>query len=107
MATITRGRHDAAVVKLKKVLDNYEQQYPGADATLYRQNSGSLRVRIVDERFAKLSKGDRHDQVWDFLAKDLKNEEMQEISILLLLAPSEQADSFMNWEFDDPIPSRL
>ena len=104
MATILRGPRDAAVVKLKKVLDKYLKQHPKAEAALYRQNPGSLRVRILDNRFAKLSKGDRHDDVWNFLAKHLKNEEMQEISILLLLAPSEQPDSFMNSEFEDPSP---
>jgi stress-induced morphogen len=105
MATITRGPRDAAAAKLKKSLEKYERQHPGAQATLYRQNSASLRVRIVDKRFRPWSKGRRHDHVWNFLAKHLTNEEMQEISILLLLAPSEQADSFMNWEFDDPVAS--
>ena len=107
MATITRGSRDAAVLKIKRLLDRYEKQHPGAQAALYRQNSGSVRIRIFDKRFAKLSSGDRHDYVWDFLARHLKHREMQEISMLLLLVPSEKEDSFLNSEFEDPVPFTL
>ena len=107
MATITRSRHDTVVEKLKEALEEYKKQHPGACATLYRDNPGWMRLRIVDKRFAKLSKYTRHQEVWDFLAEHLKNEEMQRISVMLLLAPSEQADSFSNWEFDEPVPVRL
>jgi hypothetical protein len=57
----------------------------------------------VDDAFARVSKGDRHDRVWDFLTARLDDDTMQEIAILLLLTPGEQGKSFMNVEFDDPV----
>lgn len=105
MATIIRGIDDEYVKKLKDVLDEYEREHPGAVATLYRQNTASVRIRIVDSLFAKMSLGDRHDMVWDFLTARVDEDTMQEISVLLLLSQEEQNSSFMNFEFNDPIPS--
>jgi hypothetical protein len=66
----------------------------------------SIRVRIVDPDFEGVSKSDRHDLVWEFV-KRLPEEQQSEISVLLLLAPGELADSFANQEFDHPIPSKI
>jgi acid stress-induced BolA-like protein IbaG/YrbA len=62
---------------------------------------------VIDPRFAALSKSQRHDLVWDFLADQVDDDTIQEISILLPLAPAEEASSFMNAEFNDPIPSAI
>jgi stress-induced morphogen len=107
MATVTRGPRDQVVEGVAKALDQYEAAHPSAHANLYRQNSASIRVRIVDARFKGLSKGKRHDQVWDFLSEKLPADEIQEISVLLLLAPDEVSGSFLNVDFEDPIPSNL
>src|SRR5436309_7218781 len=107
MATIVRGSDDELVERVKKVLDDYEQQQPGGCASLYRHNSASIRVRIVDDRFDGLSRAARHDQVWKFIADRLNDDDIQEISVLLLLSPKEQQTTFMNSEFDDPVPSTL
>jgi stress-induced morphogen len=105
MATITGGTHDDLVNKIKGVLEEYEKEHPTSQATLYRQNSGSIRIRIVDERFAGRSRGDRHDDAWNFISSRLSDDDIQEISILLLLTVTEQRSSIMNAEFDEPIPS--
>ena len=105
MATVVRGSRDNAVDALKHVLEEYEMAHPSAVADLYRQNVASIRIRIVDARFEHMSKGDRHDEVFNFIADRITADVLQEVSVLLLLAPSEQASSFMNFEFDDPIPS--
>ena len=107
MATITCGTGDKLVEKVKHILDRYEQEHPGARATVYRQNSVSIRIRIVDEAFSNMSKGARHDLVWNFISDKLDDEEVQDVSMLLLLSPKEQARSFMSEEFDDPVPSEL
>jgi stress-induced morphogen len=107
MATVTRGARDALVKKFAKILGEYERENPGAVATVYRQNSAAIRVRVVDERFARMSKPDRHDRVWRFISDRLSDDEIQELSILLLLSPAEQRSSFLNAEFDDPVPSSL
>ena len=108
MARITRGKRDMGIKAFKKVLDAYEAKNPGASAELYRQNNASIRIRIVDEKFSRMSKPRRHDKVFKFIADELNDDDLlQELSILLLLAPSEQDSSTMNMEFDDPIPSRF
>ena len=107
MATITRGDSDEYVERVKAALNDYEAQHPGAVATLYRHSPASIRIRVVDRTFKGMSKGDRHDQLWDFLTARLDEDVQQEISILLPLAPEEQRNSFMNAEFEDPIPSGL
>ncbi len=107
MAEIVRGPTDELVLSVQKALNAYEEQHPGAVATLYRQNSGSIRVRIVDERFSGRSKAQRHHEVVKYIADRLGGDDIQEISVLLLLSPSELSTSFMNAEFDDPIKSDL
>jgi len=107
MAIITRGSQDGLVLKIKSILDTYEQLHAGAKANVYRQNSASIRIRVVDPRFVSMSTPDRHDDVWKFISDQLTDDELQEVSILLVLAPQEERSSLMNLEFDDPIPSRL
>jgi stress-induced morphogen len=103
MATVIRGSSDQYVDRIKAALDEYELEHPGAVASLYKLGNVSVRIRIVDQAFAKVPRGDRHDQVWDFLTAHLDDDTMQEIAILLLLTPAEQEKSFMNGEFDDPV----
>ncbi len=105
MSEIVRGERDGAVEALKQAMDEYEAAHPGAVANLYRQNVASIRIRVVDPRFKKMSRPDRHDELYDFLADRVSNDVLNELSILLPLAPSEQPSSFMNFEFDEPVPS--
>jgi stress-induced morphogen len=107
MATVTRGSLGEYGRKIQLVLEQYEASHSGAIATLYEQTPGAVRVRIVDERFANVSKSNRHEEVFKFLADRLDDDTIEEISILLLLSPSEQNSSFLNQEFDDPIRSHL
>jgi stress-induced morphogen len=107
MATITRGSQDQVVEKVRSILDEYERTHQGAKASVYRHNSASIRIRIIDEQFEGWSKGKRHDFAWKFIGDRLTEDEIQEISMLLLLTESETAKSFLNLEFDDPVPSQL
>jgi len=107
MANVTRGPRDEVLERVLQVLNEYERLHPGAVASLYRQNSASIRIRIVDDRFSGWSRGKRHDYVWDLLAGRLAEEDIQEISVLLPLTRAEQGSSFLNFDFDDPLPSTL
>lgn len=107
MATVARGPRDQFVRRIRAVLEEYERLHPKAQSALYRQNSGSIRVRIVDPRFDGLSEGERHDQVWDFLAERLDEDDIQEISMLLLLTRKEVRSSFLNSEFESPVRSNF
>jgi hypothetical protein len=72
----------------------------------YRYNSTSIRVRVIDEAFRKLSKTKREDIVQPLL-DSLPEKTQADIMILLLLTPEETDASLMNLEFEHPTPSQL
>jgi len=67
----------------------------------YRSPYGTLRVRIVDERFAKKNRVQREKSVLP-LIRNLPEEIQSEIVMLVLLAPGEQDASAQNLEFEHP-----
>ena len=101
-----RGRSDDYLNAVMQSLKKYEAQHPRAEIAGYRQNSVSIRIRIVDPDFANVSKTDRHNAVWRVL-DELPEEIQSHLSTILLLTPEEKKMSFANCEFDDPIPSNL
>jgi stress-induced morphogen len=107
MATITRGNADTEVQSLKDALEAYETEHPGAAASLYRQNSASIRLRVIDRRFEGMAKSHRHADVWDFLAARLPEDTLADVSLVLTVAPAELRDSFANFDFEQPLQSRL
>jgi stress-induced morphogen len=107
MAIITRGDADPAVQALKNALDAYEVDHPGAEAALYRQNSASIRLRVVDRRFEGMTKSRRHADVWQFLAARVPEDTLSDVSLVLAIAPAEMRESFANFEFERPVPSQL
>jgi stress-induced morphogen len=107
MAKVVQGNTDAAVQAIKDALDAYETEHPGAEATLYRQNSASIRLRVIDRRFEGMTKSRRHADVWDFLAARVPEDVLADVSLVLTVAPSELKMSFANFEFESPIPSQL
>ena len=107
MAKSVQGDSDTEVQMLKDALDAYETAHPGAKAALYRQNNASIRLRVIDQRFAPMNKSRRHGEVWDFLSHQLPEDVLANISLLLTVTPSELNDSFVNFEFERPTPSQL
>src|SRR5437588_618947 len=105
MATIIEDTDDE-LLAIKAVLDDYEHVNQGAKATLYRQNSVSIRVRIIDPSFQGLDKPERHKKVWQFLGQ-LPEDMQGDISMLVLIAPDEKDKSFANLMFDQREPSKL
>ena len=103
---IPRGKPDAVINGIIAILKQYEDDYPKALVDLYRQNSVSVRIRIVDPDFAGLTKPERSRRVWKYLGQ-LDEDAQGDISTVLLLTPDETKMSFANFEFDDPIPSKL
>ena len=106
MSVKVRGKSDEYLQAVLKVLDQYELQHPNAEIEVYRQNSVSIRIRIVDPDFTKVSRTERHNAVWGIL-DELPEAIQSQISVILLLSPEETKGSFANFEFDDPIPSKL
>ncbi len=72
----------------------------------YRYNSASIRVRIIDDRFATGNR-DKWETIVEKDLVTLPEETRRDIVYLLLLAPSELAFSTLNAEFENPSPSML
>jgi stress-induced morphogen len=104
MASKSPRQKDEVLKQVETVLEKYKADHPNAQTKAYRQNSVSVRVRIVDPEFAGTSKFHRHDAVWPYF-EQLPEEIANEISMLLLLTPGERPKSLANREFDDPLPS--
>lgn len=103
---VARGSSDEVMDQIIGALRTYHSDHPKAKIDVYRQNSVSVRIRIVDSGFAKLGRSDRHKLVWRYL-EPLSDELQSEVSMLVLLAPGEVTKSFANMEFEDPVPSTL
>ena len=103
---VMRGSTDAVIKQIIVALRPYAAAHPASRVNLYRQNSVSVRVRIIDPDFAGRSKVDRSNDVWKYLSA-LPEEVESDISTLILLTPEEKQKSFANFEFEDPVPSTL
>ncbi len=107
MTTSKRPREDRFVRAIReKLIADYKPQHPRARIDVYRYNSVSVRVRIIDPDFARQDRTARDSDVWEIL-DTLPEDIREEISWLVLLTPDEVKTSLMNLEFEDPIPSRL
>jgi hypothetical protein len=103
---IPRGQSDDVIDCIIKALRAYEADHPNSRIDIYRQNSVSVRVRIIDPDFAGQSKVERSKQVWRYL-DPLPDDTQSDLSTLILLTPEETKSSFANLEFEDPVPSSL
>ncbi len=104
--SIPRGKSDEVIDRIVEALRAYEADHPCAQIDLYRQNSVSVRVRIIDPAFAGQNKIERSKEAWKYL-NSLPDEVQSDLSTVILLTPEETKRSFANFEFEDPIPSSL
>lgn len=103
---VSRGKSDAAIKRIVEQLKQYEAGHPKAVIEVYRKNSVSIRVRVVDPDFRTLSRSERSRLVWPLL-RELPEETLSEVSMVLLLSPEEKKTSLVSLEFDDPSRSQL
>jgi stress-induced morphogen len=106
MTIAIRGSDDETLHLIEQALQTYEEQHPDAQIELYRQNSISVRIRVIDPAFAGLEKSDRHAAVWEHLEK-LPEDVQSDVSMVVLLAPEEAKLSLANLEFEHPSPSLI
>jgi stress-induced morphogen len=106
MVKLRTKRPDKILKQIVEALKRYEAAHPRAEVEAYRQNSVSVRIRIIDPDFEGMSRAAREDLLWPLL-EQLPEEVMADVSLLLLLTPKEAKRSFASLEFDDPVPSRL
>lgn len=99
-------RPDQPLKAIIEALKKYDAVHPHAQIEVYRQNSVSVRIRVIDPDFHGKSRAQREDELWGTL-QELPEEITAEISMLLLLTPAEAKKSFASLEFDHPVPSRF
>ncbi len=105
--THTNGdQTDTQVQQVLEALRDYQDAHPAAQVDARRQNSVSVRIRIIDPAFAGQDRVDREPAVWRLL-NTLPEDVFSNITMLLLITPAEAEHSLANLEFEDPIPSRL
>lgn len=97
---------DRDLATVERVLRAYTAAHHNAAVAVRRQNSVSIRVRVVDPDFEGVSRADRDDQIWGIL-NQLPERVRSQITMLLLLTPDETGKSLANLEFEFPIQSRL
>lgn len=107
MVVKLRTEHpDEVLNQIVQALKKYNAAHPRAKIEVYRQNSVSVRVRVIASEFKGTSRAEREDDLWRVL-DELPEEVVAEISLLLMFTPDEAKTSFANLEFDNPIPSPL
>jgi|SRR5205809_656109 len=99
-------RPDPALKQISEALRRYSLAHPQAAIEAYRQNSVSVRIRVIDSDFSGMTRVEREEELWKIL-EQLPEDVVAEVSLLLLLTPEEAKKSFANVEFDNPVESRV
>lgn len=103
---IPRGSSDPTIEEIIITLEAFEKDNPNARIDIYRQNSVSIRIRIISPDFKPFNRVERSKYVWKYL-NTLDEEIQSDISSVILLTPDETKHSFANLEFESPVPSSL
>jgi stress-induced morphogen len=102
-----KNDRDRDALRIRRLLsDAYGRAHPGAAIDVYRSSPVSIRIRIVDHDFDGQDRVDREDAIWPIIEK-LPNAILEQITVILLLTPREQNESWASKEFDDPLPSAI
>src|SRR5579884_1085675 len=100
-------RSDTAKALIGRLLNRtYGAEHPRALVRVKRQNSVSIRIRIIDPDFEGIDRFERDKVIWPVL-RQLPESVFSQITMLLLLTPEESKSSLANFEFEHPLPSRL
>ena len=103
---VTRGKSDDIIDRIIAVLRTYGKDHPRAAIDLYRQNSVSVRIRIIDDAFGGMNRPERSDMVWRYLVS-LSEDDQSEISSVILLTSDETERSFANFDTENPVRTPL
>lgn len=90
--------------ELDRVLAPFREQYPDARVAMYRRNQHAIRIRVVDSAFERLDRSVRKKLLWTYLDQ-LPPDVLQDITMLLVLTPTEVEESYVNDDFEHPLPS--
>jgi hypothetical protein len=105
MAVKVRGKRDPYLDQFVTVLEQLVADRPETDVALYRRNPASVRIRVIDPGFRRMSDTKRDDLVWKYLER-LPEDVLFHVSLVLTFTPEEAKDSPLNHDFEHPIPMR-
>ncbi len=97
---------DSVVKRIGTALQAYDDKHEQVEIEIYRRNSVSVRIRVLNPEFAGKSPAEREDEIWAALER-LPEDVVADISLLLLLTPEEATSSLASADFDTPLPSKL
>jgi hypothetical protein len=98
---------DAATRTVEKALqDQYVSKHPTAKVAVYRYNSASIRIRVLDKAFEGKDILAREEEFIPII-RSLPDDIQDQITVLLTLTPKESKRSQFSAEFDNPTPSPL
>ena len=106
MARNKSRAEDKDLRRVRGVLDEYAAAHRAARVDVQRQNSVSIRIRVVDPDFEGMDRVQRDDALWKLL-EPLPEDVQSQITMLLLLTPKEAKTSWAYLEFENPVPSKL
>lgn len=102
--TIVRGTSDDTLDQIIAVLGKYQADHAAAQIDLYRENSVTVRVRVIDPDLAAVRWVERHDLFWKYF-DGVPDDIQADIYPLVMLAPGEVAKSMGNLDFENPNPA--
>jgi stress-induced morphogen len=103
-----KKKQDRDSKQLAKILrEYYIPAHPNATLDVYRYNSASIRLRVIDPDFAGTSLIERDDEIWAVMRERLPEDIISQLTVILLVTPTEAKKSIMNEEFEHPTPSHL
>jgi len=113
MTTTLAAKWEAKRTDETRQIEDVLREAGFAQVDSYRYNSASIRLRVVDPRFEKLSP-EKRDALVEPHLEQLPERTQADIMSLFTFAPSEVLQSagssracILNVEFDDPSPSML
>src|SRR5207244_2772031 len=102
MAVTIRGKRDPYLEQFAAVLEKFVADFPQADVTIRRTNPASIRVRVIDPGFQRMSETRRDSRVWKYL-KQIPEDILSHVSMVLAFTPEEAVTSPLNYDFEHPV----
>jgi stress-induced morphogen len=93
------GAEDARVQQLAKAMGAWQSEHVRSEIAVKRVNDFMVNIRVIDPDFQGMNRGERHDKIWEIL-ETVPDEIVEEVSVLLLLTPSEANRPFADAAFD-------
>jgi stress-induced morphogen len=104
MVVLRAGAIDPTLSEIQQCLEAYQRDHPQSELAFYRRSPRSVRIRVIDPRFAGMRRVERHREISRYLAP-LVLETKNAIGLVVAVTPSELTSSGSNREFEDPSPA--